>query len=455
MNKQMIKVAVISVLSTLAVVALVAVIALPKVIDGAKAAAVANFDDEYQELSYILGQSAEPVIQPNYIITGLIMSPDFQEYLDEGVQNGWWTEEFLEEFLIDEALPIFFTNYHGLFSLILGSEPVQEVGETLTLVQSKVQDILFTVKIQLGRLNSFLNSPTIGNIKRLVADLEANKEKIAAVIQTLQGLDVENINATIEKLQASLGQLEDVIATVKNLDVDELTANVESLITGLTSIVESVKNFDTDGLNEVINNINEIKATIDGLDKEQLAEDIAKLKAIVATIQATDFSELIELLNNVISLIESIQNGEFDGVLGDLLESILNSDAIQNIIGDLQLTVENIIKLLQFYFNKFVDYDHDYNFFEPVTIAGQTIDLSAYARILNVIDVEIPTDGFVYDNNGTPAKLGDDTLTITTAYVGFEIDGEPTTNVLSAPIVIEGSNAVLVKNFIPTLNAQV
>ncbi len=455
MNKQMIKVAVISVLGTLAVVALVAAIALPRVIDGAKTAAVTNFSDEYDELSYILGQSAEPVIQPNYIITGLIMSPDFQEYLDEGVQNGWWTEEFLEEFLIDEALPIFFTNYHVLFSVILGSEPVQGVGEKLTLVQAKVQDILFAVKGQVGKISAFLNSPTIGNIKALIGNLEANKDKLIGVIQTLQGLDIENINSIVSKLKDSLAQLEDVISAIKDLDIDKLTSNVESLVEGLTSVIDAIQNLDTDSLNDVIETLKDVKATIDGLDKDKLAEDVAKLKAIIETIKATDFSELIELVNNVLDLIEKIQNGEFDGILGDVLENILNSDVIQNIIGDLQLTVENIIKLLQIYFSKFVDYDHDYNFFEPITIAGKTVDLSDYARILNVIDVEIPTDGYVYDNNGTAVNLGDDTLTINTVYVGFEIDGEPTTNVLSGPIVIEGSNAIVVKNFIPTLNAQV
>ncbi len=467
MSRQTLKIVFISVICTLLSIGAIGVIAAPKVVEKIKTTAVVNYEDEFSELAYILDESKGAVIQPNYIITGLIMSPDFQEYLDEGVQNGWWTEEFLEEFLIDEALPIFFTNYHVLFSVILGSDPVQGAGEKVTIIKAKVEQILYAVKGQIGRISNFLNSGAINDIKSLVATLQANKDQIVGIISTLQSLDIENINSIVSQLKDSLGQLEDVIAAVKNLDIEKLTSSVENLVEGLTSVITAIQNLDTDSIEDVVVTLKEIKATIDGLDKEQLAETIEKAKAIVETIQNTDFSELIELVNKVVDLIEKIQNGEFDGLLGDVLENILNSDAIQDIIGDLELTVEKIIQLLQIYFTKFVDYDHDYNFFEPITIAGNTVDLSDYARILNVIDVEIPTDAFVYDNNGTSVNLSDDTLTINAVYVGFEIDtsGDESVdesitenhlvNVLSGPIVIEGSNALVAKNFIPTINNQI
>ncbi|WOO89409.1 hypothetical protein R2F61_01520 [Mollicutes bacterium LVI A0078] len=456
MSKQTLKVVLISVICTLLSVAAIGVIAAPKVVEKIKTTAVVNYEDEYSELAYILDESKGAVIQPNYIITGLIMSPDFQEYLDEGVQNGWWTEEFLEQFLIDEALPIFFTNYHVLFSVILGSEPVQGAGEKVTLIKAKVEQILYAIKGQVGRLSNILNSGAISDIKSLVATLQANKDKIAGVIATLQGLDIDNINSIISQLENSLGQLEEVISAVKNLDIESLTSSVENLVEGLTSIITAIQNLDTESLEDVIATLKDIKATVDGLDKEQLAETIEKVKAIVETIQNTDFSELIELVNKVVNLVESIQNGEFDGLLGDILENIISSDAIQDILNNIELTVSNIIRLLQIYFTKFVDIEYDYNFNNPVTIpiVGE-VDLSAYARILNVIDVEIPEDAFVYDNNGTAANLKDDTLTINAVYVGFEIDGEPTTNVLSEPIVITGANASIIKNFIPTINNQI
>lgn len=407
MNKQTIKVAVISVISTLAVVALVAYIAIPKVIDAAKATAVSNFDDEYEEAAYILSQSEEPVLQPNYIITGLIMSPDFQEYLDEGVQNGWWTEDFLAEFLVDESLPIFFTNYHQLFSAILNSDPVQNAADKLTFIKSKVQDIISTVKLELGRLNIFLNSPAITNIKSMIGTLESNKDELIGLVNTLN----------------------DLKTTIDNLDTGKLV--------------------------EDINNLKGLITTIQGMDEDKLLQEIDDIKQLITTIKGLDQSKVIEVINTLTSIANLVENGDVDGILGEILTNILNSDAIQAILDNLKLTIDNVIKFIDIYLTKFIDYDYDYNFYKPVTIAGNTLDLSKYALLLNVIDAEIPEDAYVYDNNGTALKLGDDTITINTVYVGFEVDENPSMNILSEPIVIKGSDAILVKNFIPTFNKEV
>lgn len=456
MNKQTIKVAVISVLCTLLVVGGVAAIALPKVIDGAKNAAVVNYSDEYEELAYILDESKDPIVQPNYIITGLIMSPDFQEYLDQGVQKGWWTEEFLEQFLIDEALPIFFTNYHALFSVILGSEPVQGAGEKITIIKAKVQEILYAIKGQVGKLSNLLNSPAIGNIKDLVATLEANKDSIANVIQTLQGIDADKLANAVANLQVALGNLQDVIDAINNTDFDNIQASLEEVVSSLQQAIETIKGLDMDSIQASIDQLKDIIEQIQALDKDQLAEDIAKVKAIIETIQNTDFSAIIDTINNFIDLINKIQNGEFDGVLGDLLESILNSDTIQDILDNIELTVDKLVKLLNIYFTKFIDYDDDYNFFIPIEIGDKTVDLSGYARLLNVIELDIPESGYVYDDNGTKANLKDDTLTINTINVRFEIDTDKTpVNILSSSVTISGSNAFAVKTAIPKINGLI
>lgn len=461
MNKQTLKIVVLSVISTLAVVALVAVISIPRVIDHVKTSATSNYLDEYEELAFILDESKDPVIQPNYIITGLIMSPDFQEYLDQGVVNGWWTEEFLEEFLIDEALPIFFTNYHVLFSVILGSEPVQNAGEQVTIIKAKVQQILYAVKAQVGKISSLLNSPAINNVKSLVASLEANKEQLIAVIDTLRGLDVEHINDVVANLKVALNQLEDVITAIQNLDIEAITSNVNSLIDSLTSIIDAINEIDTDSINEAIESLKAIRDQLQDIDKEQLASDIEKLKAIVQSVQETDFTELKALISKLLDLAAKIENGEFEGALGDLLESILNSDTIQNILDNLQLTVENILKVLNIYFTKFVDYDDDHNFFVTDlngdgSISGSkeeiAVELEPYARLLNVIEIDIPEDGYTYDKGAKPASPADDTLVITTINAGFEIDGEAKTNMLSTPITVTGKNAFILNNAIGAIN---
>ncbi len=442
---------IISVICTLLVVAGVAAVALPKVIDQAKTAAVTNFDDEYQEIAYILDESFDPVIQTNYMITGLIMSPDFQEYLDQGVQNGWWTEEFLEQFLIDEALPIFFTNYHVLFSVLLGSDPVQDAGQKLTIIKSKVQSIVLAIKGKIGVLSGLLNSPTVANLKAAIGTLQANKETILGLIATLQSLDVDHINDVVSQLKGGLAELQDVIDTLKAIDfsnIKETLANVEdnlgSVVATLEDVIAKVQAIDTDSIEQTIATLKDVVAQLQAIDKDELQATIEKLTAVIETIKGLDFDAIEELVVNLKALIEKIENEGFDGILQDVLSNVLESDAIQNILsqlGGLESTLENLLKVLNIYITKFVDFDSDYNFFEPITIGEKVVDLSDYARLLNVVDVYIPEDGYAYDNGGTPAKPGDDTVTITKLYLGFEIDGQATTNVLSGPVTITGSNA--------------
>ncbi len=442
---------IISVICTLLVVAGVAAVALPKVIDQAKTAAVTNFDDEYQEIAYILDESFDPVIQPNYMITGLIMSPDFQEYLDQGVQNGWWTEEFLEQFLIDEALPIFFTNYHVLFSVLLGSDPVQDAGQKLTIIKSKVQSIVLAIKGKIGVLSGLLNSPTVANLKAAIGTLEANKETILGLIATLQSLDVDHINDVVSQLKGGLAELQDVIDTLKAIDfsnIKDTLANVEdnlgSVVATLEDVIAKIQAIDTDSIEQTIATLKDVVAQLQAIDKDELQATIEKLTAVIETIKGLDFDAIEELVVNLKALIEKIENEGFDGILQDVLSNVLESDAIQNILsqlGGLESTLENLLKVLNIYITKFVDFDSDYNFFEPITIGDKEVDLSDYARLLNVVDVYIPEDGYAYDNGGTPAKPGDDTVTITKLYLGFEIDGQATTNVLSGPVTITGSNA--------------
>lgn len=409
MKKHTIIVAIISSVCTLLIVGLIGVIAVPKVIDKTKDAVVVNFDDEYQELSNILDQSIEPVLQKNYIITGLIMSPDFQEYLDEGVQNGWWTEEFLEQFLIDESLPIFFTNYHVLVSAIISSDGVQDGIEKLTTIKAKALDIIYSLK--------------------------------SRVLNTVYGIRL--------KIQSTTNAVYSKVNAVNYL--------VQSKTNDISNKVSSIKG----NLNKVYNSFDELLNTINDVIEKLQTINFEKIISFITYLQTEDFSALIDLINDIKELIEKINNNGFDGILQQILENVLNSDfviAILDKLDNLEASLEGFVKILNFYFTKFVDVDYDTNFYEPVTIAGNTYDLSKYARLLNVLDVYIPEDGFTYDDNGTPAKLGDDSFTINVLNIGFEVDGIATNNVINAsdPIVIEGAKAkpiyLVFKNNLDSIN---
>ncbi len=421
MNKKLILVAVASVISTLIVVAIVAAIALPRVIEQAKVAAVTNFDDEYQEIAYILDESKEPVIQPNYLITGLIMSPDFQEYLDQGVQKGWWTEEFLEQFLIDEALPIFFTNYHVLFSAIIGSDGVQETLDKLGIAKGKIQALGFTIQAKIGTVRGLLNSPTVNAIRGL--DFNKINSDINALIAAINSIDTEAIN--------------DIINQLKAIDFDKIIATIEE-----------IQEIDFDSIADAIKKIQEI--------------DVEQLKAIIEQIKAIDFEQIKQLISDIKDLVDKIENGGFDGIIQDILENILDSDFVQGIletIDNAEDSLQLLVKLLTLYYEKVVDVEQDHNFFgdgtTPDTIVlpgGITIEVpekitnGAWPRLLNALDIEIPADGFVYANQGT-IKLEDDTFTIHTIYIGWEVDGEAEKNILTKPIVISGAKSIIISNY--------
>lgn len=419
MNKHTLKVAIISVISTLIVVGIVLAVAIPRVIDGAKTAAVVNFDDEYQEIAHILDESKDPVIQPNYIITGLIMSPDFQEYLDQGVQNGWWTEEFLEQFLIDEALPIFFTNYHGLFSLILGSEPVQELGDKITIIKAKVQEIITLVQQKVSIVINILHSPAVAKIKEAVGTLEANKAGIISLINTLQSIDFTQLGNTISKLQAGVGELQKVIDTLSKVDFNK----IEDSIATITNAIENID----------MNKVNDLIATLENIKDKLNAIDFEKIEAIILDVQTQ--------INDINTAIYNLLHSEF-------------ADKVRFILDHIEITTDILQFIIDFVTHHFVSIEDDFDFNNPIKLPGKEpiTDLEPLAPLLNAIELEIVK---TYDDNGTKLNQKDDTLTITEINISFEQDKTMILNVLSKEIVIEGKDAFKYNMKIGVVNNQV
>ncbi len=468
MNKGLIKVVVITVICTLLSVGIVAAITIPRVIDNVKEQTVMNYEDEYDQLAYILKQSKDPVIQENYIITGLIMSPDFQEYLDEGVQNGWWTEQFLEQFLIDEALPIFFTNYHVIGSLILGSEKVQNASEKVTTIRKKLEQIVPTIKLKVGNLKLVaVNSKgKINSLKTLIANVKMQMPQIKRFVTKLQAIDTAKLNASISKLKSVVAKLQAidsdqvadvieklnaVVSALENVDQEALADVIETL----KNIANQINSIDQDQLQAVIEQLQAVIDALAKIDPEQVENIIQTLKEIQAILDDADIDAIKEAIAKIKNLIDKIEAGDFTGVIGDILTSILESEPIQNILDKIELTIEGVIKAITFYFEKFKDVIYDYNWYDSdptITIDGEDYHI---AWILNVIEVEIPETGYVYDDNGTKLNTSDDTLTISTIYVGFEVDGDPVNNILSVPVTINGAKALIVKNLIPKVNDMI
>lgn len=353
MNKT-VKVAIISVMSTLLVVFIILGVFTPIIVSDIKYQARLNFGDDKKNITATINEMREPVFQTNYIITGLILSPDFQEFLDKGVVMGWWTKDYLEQFLFDESLPILFNNYRALMLAILTSDGATQLVDKLTTVQSTVQRVIANIRMQLYNLTQ---SQKVKSVKQMIQILKED-------INTLQ----------------------------------------------------------------------------------------LKFNAIENTLNNFDYQQISKLLVNVKQLINTVETVGIDGIVGDILENVIASDFVQSIIDNLALTADNLVKFINLYFTKFIDYDYDYNWYNPLVIGDKTIDLSKYALLLNVIDLEISDSSYTFDDGGTKLDTSDDKLVISQVLFGFEIDSKPQINILSKPIEITGKNAVIIKTAIPKFN---
>lgn len=349
-----VKIVLISVASTLLCIVILIGLLTPVVVSEVKQNIRLNFGDDKTAVINTLDEMREPVFQTNYIITGLILSPDFQEFLDKGVINGWWTQDYLEQFLFDESLPILFNNYRFLLISLLTSDNVSNLVGQVNTVKSAIIQVINNAKWQLSQL---LNSDKVLSLKQMISILQEDKQEITR-----------------------------------------------------------------------------------------------KFNAIETTINKIDFKQISTLLVNLNQLIHKIENDGFEGIVNDILNNVLNSDAVQEILDDLQLTVDNIIKFINFYFLNFIDYDYDFNWYYPLEVGDKEIDLSKYALLLNVADIEINDADYTYDDGGTKLDMSDDTLIIEKVMFGFEINSKPNSNILSESIEINGANAIVIKSAIPKFN---
>ncbi len=301
-----------------------------------------DYGDELTNINTLLKETKDPVIQKDYIITGLIMSEEFMDYLDQGVEKGWWTEEFLVQFLIDYSIPIFNQHYQNLIGVL---------GQTdkATDLKVKLTNVLDKVKVLKAKFDT-LDTNRIKNAVNKVTDLINQAKYISPSIK-------EKVNGAKNKLALFTS--------------DQFQAELKADIR---------KN---------------IEASFDGTAQE-LEKFIEEIKA-----------DAIDQINQIVQ-----------DLLNDIQDQI--SDVINNILTNL-------------------DVDDDHHF---------TDQLSP----LNYIDLYIPEDGYVYDNNGTP-KLDDDSITFTTINIGLEKNEEPKLDIIiGSGFTITGKNALLISQSVDIIN---
>lgn len=216
-----------------------------------------NYSDEVRGAKNFIAESKKPVLQKNYILAGLTLSPDFQLYLQHGVEEGWWTTEYLEEVLADDVIPVYITEEKAMLGAVIQSDNIQSILEKVNIIKGKLKGV--NKNSILYRL-SLLKGDIIGKIPSIVQNLinnnyDAIKSEIVLIAHNfIESLDLENqVTLLIENLVDTLGKnisdlIDKEIAKLQPI-IDKIIATYGSLEAFLEKLTQDVdKGTDLDVL---------------------------------------------------------------------------------------------------------------------------------------------------------------------------------------------------------------
>ncbi len=433
-----------------------------------------NYGDETTGVVSLLEEAKDPVFQKDYIITGLILSDDFNAFLEEGVETGLWTEDFLIQFAADYSLPILLGHYADLIGAIASTDQAKEIAQ----IVSKLMDILVKVKLQLQVMG-----PEIQDLIEMLHDpatkdkaIAQIKEKVLTILENAGALDVfaniiNKLDVVKFKVKGTVESFERLFKELKDPELRaEFTAKLKSFIQakieslGLTDKVADIKANIAANLEGVkAGVIDSVDGLVDGLSdkKDAIIAAIASGKAdIIAQIEIAIDTIINSIVDSIdISgikgkLAEAIiaHKGDIVAAIKDVVLSNVNVDAINKIIdGITDITkVEDVENDNWMFIPALKAYDDSMNLFDlPSDVYKQ---LNLLEPVINVLTLDIvytytPDDGNIL--NGNKANMD-----ITAINVGKEGDSK-TTNVLKTPVNLGGIIADTVNGFLPVLNNNI
>ncbi len=272
---------------------------------------VNNYGDEATGLISLLEDAKDPVLQKDYVITGLILSDEFNEFLEQGVEEGRWTEDFLLQFAADYSLPILIKNYMDVIGLVASTDQAKEIAEMV----SKLMDILVKVKLQLEVM-----APEIQGLIAKLKDpdlkekaIEQIKEKLLTILENAGALDVlANIINKVDVIKFKVkGTVESFMRLLDDLKDPNLKAELVSKVKTLVSEkLASLGILDT--VKELIQNIK------DGID--------------LSTIKGNIIEKIEVVLSEVITQVEAVVQAKIQQVMANLDLSGLKDQLVARLL---------------------------------------------------------------------------------------------------------------------------
>lgn len=171
-----------------------------------------------------VGSETIDSVSTDYIITGLVLSEDFQVYLDEGVNKGWWTQEFLDQYLVDYSVPILVRNYYDIIKLVIHTDPVQKLADILGIAKEKIPKLLFLISVYLPEIKvriAFVldhKAEALNKLEQVIALIENNKDRVKGLLAELPKYkaQITHVIALIPEYKQRFNDAKNDIASLKN-----------------------------------------------------------------------------------------------------------------------------------------------------------------------------------------------------------------------------------------------
>ncbi len=333
-----------------------------------------NYVDEGTKIVNLVSDAKDPLLQKDYVITGLILSDEFNEFLEEGIQKGLWTEDFLAEFALDYSLPILLKNYSDVLSLVANTDQAKELSKTL----SKIAEIITKAKVQWQ-----IYGPKIIDLVHKLKDPNLKTEALAALKEAIwnfladSGL-LEVIANIANKLEIVSFKVKGTISSVKRF-VNEILeklkdpnlkakilVQVKAVLSqkltelGLADKIDAIYS----KVENIINLLSDIKTG--KISQKQIIEflttkfasqiEAAKAKAVMAVQEklaeikeSINLDEIkMEIKAEVVDYVVDHQSEIVAGILNALGNSLsINQDDVQAITAKIDKIIENLQKLYE------------------------------------------------------------------------------------------------------------
>ncbi len=200
-----------------------------------------NYVDEFTTTKTLVTEASPAVIQPNYLLAGLTLSPKFQDFLELEMENGVWNTEYVLQVLADDVIPIYDENLLTITALS-ATEHIDQVTNAVDKAKgakSKISSLLANIKYKLGSILNKLNSLNLrGKINGVSSKVNGLKGKINEIVNEIKNLLNKINNTTSDDIK---DKIKDAIKDSPYIsDIQKILSDVLDIVSNIESSIDDI-----------------------------------------------------------------------------------------------------------------------------------------------------------------------------------------------------------------------